>query len=42
MSKPVKVPDPVYARISDEAKRQDVPRGVVVKQWMEGVDNGDI
>jgi len=31
----VRVPDPVYERLEQEADRQDVPRGVIVKEWME-------
>lgn len=41
MGKPVKVPDPVYRRISSEAKREDVARGVVVREWMEKSDKFD-
>ena len=35
MGKPIRVPDPVYSKATSEAERQDVPRGVVVKEWME-------
>jgi hypothetical protein len=38
MGKPVKVPDPVYQRVTSEAERRDVPRGVVVADWMEKAD----
>jgi hypothetical protein len=35
MGKSVKVPAPVYQRIEQQAGREDVPRGVVVRDWME-------
>jgi len=35
VTEPVRVPDPVYERLTREAESQDVSRGVVVKQWME-------
>lgn len=38
MTQPVKVPDPVYDRLSREAERRDVPRGVIVKEWMNDAD----
>ena len=41
MGKPIRVPDPVYSKATTEAERQDVPRGVVVKEWMEKADKFD-
>lgn len=38
MGKPVQVPDPIYDEISRIAEREDIPRGVVVKQWKEKAD----
>jgi hypothetical protein len=35
MGKPVTVPEPIYDRISELAERQDVPRGVIVRDWKE-------
>ena len=41
MGKPIRVPDPVYSKATSEAERQDVPRGVVVKEWMEKSEQFD-
>jgi len=41
MGKTVKVPDPIYERISRQAEREDVSRGVIVKQWMEKAEKFD-
>lgn len=41
MGTAVKLPDPVYERVSREADRQDVSRGVVVKEWMEKAERFD-
>jgi len=41
MGKSVKVPGPVYDRISREAERQDISRGVVVRDWMEKAEKFD-
>ena len=41
MGKTVKVPDPVYDRIEREAKRQDVARGAIVRDWMDKADRYD-
>lgn len=41
MGKPVKVPTPVYEKVTRQAERQDVSRGVVVKQWMEKAEQFD-
>ena len=41
MAQSVRVPDPVYSRISAEAERQDVARGVIVKEWMEKAERFD-
>jgi len=35
VAKTVKVPDPVYSKATSEAERQDVSRGVIIKEWME-------
>ena len=34
----VRVPEPVYDRLSREAETQDVPRGAIVRDWMEKAD----
>lgn len=34
----VRVPEPVYERIERQSERQDVARGVIVKEWMEMAD----
>jgi len=41
MGKAVKVPDPVYRQIEQQAERQDVHYGVVVRDWMEKADRYD-
>jgi len=41
MGKTVKVPDPVYDRLSRQAERQDVSRGVVVRDWMDKAEQYD-
>ena len=41
MGKPIRVPDPVYSKATSEAERQDVPRGVIIKEWMEKADKFD-
>ena len=41
MGKSIRVPDPVYSRITHEAERQDVPRGVIVREWMEKAEKFD-
>jgi len=41
MGKPVQVPDPVYAKISQQAEREDVSRGVVVRDWMVKAEKFD-
>lgn len=38
MTQSVRVPDPVYERITKVAENQDVPNGVVVREWMEKAD----
>lgn len=35
MGRTVKVPDPVYQRIKQQADREDVSMGVIVREWME-------
>jgi len=35
MGKPIRVPGPVYSKATSEAERQDVSRGVIIKEWME-------
>jgi len=35
VARTVKVPDPVYERISRESDRQDVSMGTVVRDWMD-------
>ena len=41
MGKAVKVPNPVYDRITRQAERQDVSRGVVIRDWMEKAEKFD-
>jgi len=41
VSKSVRVPDPVYERITREAERKDIARGTVVRDWMEKAENYD-
>ena len=38
MGQAIRIPDPVYRRVTSEAERQDVARGVIVKEWMEKAD----
>jgi len=35
MGQPVRVPDPVYERITRQSEREDISRGAVVREWME-------
>jgi hypothetical protein len=35
MGKSIRVPDPVYSKVTTEAERQDVARGIIVREWME-------
>jgi len=41
MGKTVKVPNPVYQRIEQQAEREDVARGVVVREWMRKAEKYD-
>jgi len=41
MAKTVKVPDPVYRRIKQQAESRDVTLGVVVRDWMQDADRLD-
>lgn len=41
MTRTIRVPDPVYSRLTTEAERQDVARGVVVREWMEKAEKYD-
>lgn len=41
MTQSVRVPDPVYDRITRAAESMDVSRGVVVKEWMEKAEKYD-
>ena len=38
MTQTLRVPDPVYRRIDEESNERDIPRGIVVKEWMEDSD----
>lgn len=38
MTQTLRVPDPVYTRIDQESEERDIPRGIVVKEWMEDSD----
>jgi len=38
MGKTIRVPEPVYSKATRQAEREDVARGVVVKQWMEDAE----
>ena len=41
MGKSIRVPDPVYSKITAQAERQDVPRGVIVREWMDKAEKFD-
>jgi hypothetical protein len=41
MGETVRIPDPVYSKASREAERQDVARGVVIREWMEKAEKFD-
>jgi hypothetical protein len=41
MGKSIRVPDPVYSKVTTQAERQDVARGVIVKEWMEKAEKFD-
>lgn len=41
MGKAIRVPDPVASKIEREADRQDVARGVIVREWMEKAEKYD-
>jgi len=41
VSKSIRVPNPVYERITREAERKDIARGTVVRDWMEKADEYD-
>jgi hypothetical protein len=41
MGKSVRVPDPVYSKITSQAERQDIPRGVIVREWMDKAEKYD-
>jgi len=38
MGKSVRVPDPVYSKLSSKAEREDISRGAVVREWMNKAD----
>lgn len=38
MTRTIRVPDPVYDRITREADRKDCPNGEIVRDWMEDSD----
>jgi hypothetical protein len=35
MTEVVRIPDPVYEKLAEEAERMDMSRGAVVRMWME-------
>jgi len=35
MSKVVRVPDPVYEKLTEDAEEMDMSRGAVLRLWME-------
>lgn len=41
MTETVRVPDPVFERISRRAENRDVPNGVVVEEWMKKAEKFD-
>jgi hypothetical protein len=41
MTRTVKIPDPVYERLSEQAEKQDIARGGVVHEWMEKAEAFD-
>jgi len=38
VTRTVKVPEPVYERLSDEARKEDVSRGAILKIWLNKAD----
>lgn len=38
MTETIRVPDPVAERIDRQANREDIPKGAVVRDWMEAAD----
>ena len=41
MGKSVRVPDPVYSKLTSQAERQDVARGVIIREWMDKAEKFD-
>ena len=41
MSKPVRVPDPVYERLQRESDERDIPPMAIVGEWMDKADRLD-
>jgi hypothetical protein len=41
VTRTVKVPEPVYERLSDEARKEDVSRGAIMKIWLDKADAYD-
>jgi len=41
MGKTVRIPDPVYSRLTTEADRRDISRGAVVEDWMDKAEKYD-
>ncbi len=41
MSRPVRVPDPVWERLERESEERDVSKGSIVAEWMDAADKLD-
>lgn len=41
MTETVRIPEPVFERVKRESNQKDVPRGVVIRDWMEKADKYD-
>jgi len=41
MGQSIRVPGPVYERISTVAQQEDISRGAVVRDWMEKAERFD-
>ncbi len=41
MTQTIRVPDPVYSKLTREAERKDVAHGVVVREWMDKAEQYD-
>ncbi|AFH21803.1 hypothetical protein OSG_eHP9_00150 [environmental Halophage eHP-9] len=37
----VKIPDPIYERVSEQAEQADVSRGTIIREWSQKADAYD-